>query len=55
MKTPDRIGSRRDREHHREKAVWLCELLESGVMMAVGHLNHIPWQAARAPGRPEFA
>jgi hypothetical protein len=51
--SPDR--SPRVRQRLRQNAVWLREVFEDGVMMAIGNLNRLSRQAARAPRRPEFA
>jgi hypothetical protein len=50
-----RLGPRRDRERLCENAIRLRELLENGIMMAIGHLDYLPRKATRAPRRPEFA
>lgn len=50
-----RIDFDSDRQRLREETLWLCELFESGVMMAVGHLDHLSRKAVRGPGRPKFA
>ena len=50
-----RIDSGSDRQRPREEAVWLCELFENGVMMAVGHFDYLSRKAVRGPGRAEFA
>jgi hypothetical protein len=50
--SPDR--SRRGRQRLHQKAIWLCKLFENGVMMAAGHLDHLPRKAACAPRCPKF-
>jgi hypothetical protein len=50
--SPDRSPRVRQRLH--QKAVWSGELFENGVMMAAGHLDHLPRKSVRAPGCPEF-
>jgi len=49
------ISPGKDCQRLRQKSVWLCQLFENGVMMAVGHLDRLPRKTMRAPRRPEFA
>jgi hypothetical protein len=50
-----RIGPGTDRQRACQKAVWLCELFEDSVMMAVRDLDHLARMAPCAPRGTKFA